>query len=89
VALGASRRTILGLVIGQGLKLAAIGIVLGLVGAFGVTRYVRTILYNVTPTDPVSFIGVAVFLTLVAVLASYIPARRATAVDPLVALRGE
>ena len=89
VALGADRRTILTLIVGQGLKLAAIGIVLGLLGAFGVTRYVRTILYNVTPTDPVSFIGVAVFLMLVATVASYVPARRATAVDPLVALRGE
>ena len=67
----------------------AIGVVLGLIGAFGVTRYLKTILYNVTPTDPVSFAGVAGFLTLVAIIASYVPARRAMAVDPLIALRNE
>lgn len=89
VALGASRPAILGLVIGQGLKLSLIGIVIGLVGAFFATMTVRTILYNITATDPLSYAGVAVFLTLVVVLASYVPARRATAVDPLVALRGE
>jgi len=89
VALGAARGAILRLIIGHGLKLAGIGIALGLVGAFGVTRYIRTILFNVTPTDPISFGGVAIFLVLVAIVASYVPARRATAVDPLVALRGE
>jgi putative ABC transport system permease protein len=89
VALGAGRATILRLVIGQGLKLACIGIVLGIAGAFGVTGFIRTLLYNVTPTDPISFGGVALFLALVAAIASYVPARRATAVDPLVALRGE
>jgi ABC-type lipoprotein release transport system permease subunit len=60
-----------------------------LLGAVGATQYVRTLLYNVTPTDPLIFTGVAVFLILVAAIASYVPARRATAVDPLVALRGE
>ena len=75
--------------LGQGVRLAAIGIVLGLVGAFGVTRFLKTMLYNVTPTDPVSFAGVAGFLTLVAIIASYVPARRAMAVDPLIALRNE
>jgi ABC-type antimicrobial peptide transport system permease subunit len=89
VALGAGRATILRLVIGQGVKLALIGVAIGLLGAVGATQYVRTLLYNVTPTDPVIFTGVAVFLILVAALASYVPARRATAVDPLVALRGE
>ena len=58
-------------------------------GAFGITRVIRTLLYNVTPTDPVSFLGVALFLTLIAVVASYLPARRATTVDPIVALRNE
>jgi putative ABC transport system permease protein len=89
VALGAGRGRIMRLVIGQGMRLALIGVVLGLVGAFFATQYVRTILFNVTPTDPVIFSGVSVFLILIAVLASYVPARRATAVDPLVALRGE
>jgi putative ABC transport system permease protein len=89
VALGADRRAVLRLVVGEGLKLAAIGIAFGLLGAFGVTRVIRSMLYNVTPTDPLSFGGVAVFLTCIAVLASYIPARRATAVDPMIALRAE
>ena len=89
VALGAGRSTIMRLVIGQGVKLALIGVVLGLLGALGATQYVRTLLYNVTPTDPVIFASVAVFLLAVAAIASYVPARRATAVDPLVALRGE
>ena len=62
VALGAGRRDVMRLVLGQGLRLAAIGIAVGLVGALGVTRYIRTLLYNVTPTDPVSFTFVAVFL---------------------------
>jgi putative ABC transport system permease protein len=89
VALGAERAHVLRLVVWQGLKLAAVGIVVGLGAAFGVTRFIRTLLYNVTPTDPVSFAAVALFLTGVAFVASYVPARRATAVDPLVALRGE
>ena len=89
VALGAGRGAILRMVITQGIKLALIGVVVGLFGAFGAAQYVRTILYNVTPTDPVIFSGVAVFLVLVAALASYVPARRATAVDPLTALRSE
>ena len=89
VALGADRAHVLRLVVWQGLKLAALGIVFGLGAAFGVTRFIRTLLYNVTPTDPVSFAGVALFLIAVAFLASYVPARRATAVDPIIALRGE
>jgi len=64
-------------------------VMFGLLGAWGVTRLIATLLYNVTPTDPASFGGVAVFLTLTAVLASYIPARRAMAVDPIVALRND
>ena len=89
VALGAERRDVLRLIIGQGLKLAAVGVVVGLAGAFAVTPVIRTLLYNVTPTDPLSFAGVAAFLIGVATVASYIPARRALLVDPIVALRGE
>jgi putative ABC transport system permease protein len=89
VALGADRSAVLRLVVGHGLKLAGAGIALGLAAALGVTRVIRTLLFSVTPTDPLSFGGVAIFLTLVAALASYFPARRATAVDPLVALRSE
>lgn len=89
VALGAGRGDVLRLIVGQGVRLAAIGIGVGLVGSFAVTRVVRTLLFNVTPTDPVSFIGVSLFLVFIAALASYIPARRATAVDPLIALRAQ
>jgi ABC-type lipoprotein release transport system permease subunit len=71
------------------LRLAGVGIVLGMLGAVGVTWVIKSILYNVTPTDPVSFGGVALFLTVTAALASYIPARRAMAVDPIVALRND
>ena len=89
VALGAARRDVLRLILGHGMKLAAIGIVLGVIGAAGATQFIKTVLYNVTPTDPLSFTGVAVFLTVVALVASYVPARRAMAVDPIVALRNE
>jgi ABC-type antimicrobial peptide transport system permease subunit len=89
IALGAKGSDVLGLVVRQGLTLAAAGVVLGLVGAFGVTRVIQSLLYNVTATDPISFGGVALFLALIAAAASYLPARRATAVDPIVALRNE
>ena len=62
---------------------------IGLIGAFGITRVISSLLYNVTPTDPISFGGVALFLAAIAVVASYLPARRATNVDPIVALRNE
>ena len=89
IALGASRAAVLGLVIRQGAMLALIGVIAGLVGAFGITRVIRSLLYNVTPTDPLSFGGVTLFLAGIAVLASYLPARRATNVDPIIALRNE
>ncbi|MBI3263966.1 MAG: ABC transporter permease [Acidobacteria bacterium] len=89
VALGAGRGDVLRLIVGQGVRLAAIGVAVGLVGSFAVTRVIRTLLFNVTPTDPGSFIGVSVFLVLIAALASYAPARRAIAVDPLIALRAQ
>ncbi len=89
IALGARQADVLGLVVKQGLTLAGIGVLVGLLGAFGITRVIRSLLYNVTPTDPISFAGVAAFLALIAVAASYLPARRATNVDPIVALRNE
>jgi putative ABC transport system permease protein len=89
VALGAARADVLKLVIVDGVKLAIIGVGLGALGSFFVTPVVRTQLYNVSPTDPLSFLAVSLFLTSIAFLASYLPARRATAVDPLVALRAE
>jgi predicted permease len=87
VALGARRADVLRLVVGQGMRLSAIGLGVGLVGALGVTRVVRSLLFGVTPTDPVSFAGITVFLILVAAVASWLPARRAMGVDPIVALR--
>ena len=89
VALGARRRDVLGLVLKEALRLTALGVGLGLVGAFAATRVLRSLLFEVKPTDPVTFICLSLLLTLVALLASYIPARRATKVDPLVALRYE
>ncbi len=89
VALGAGRAAILRMVIAQGVRLALVGVIVGLFGAFGAGQFVRTVLYNVRPTDPAIFTGMALFLILVAALASYVPARRATAVDPLTALRAE
>lgn len=89
IALGAQRGDVVSLVVRQGMSLAAIGVVIGLIAAFGVTRVVRSLLIGVSPTDPISFISVPVFLGVVAFLASFVPARRATRVDPIVALRAE
>jgi putative ABC transport system permease protein len=89
VALGAGRRDVLRMIVGQGLRLAAIGIVIGLIGALGAAQLIASLLYNVRPSDPTTFSVVAMFLASVAATASYIPARRATAVDPIVALRNE
>ena len=89
VALGATRRDIMTLVLGHGLKMTIVGVALGLVAAFGLTRLIRTMLYGVGATDPATFAIIAVLLTIVAVVACYLPARRATKVDPLTALRSE
>jgi len=89
VALGASRRDIMALVLGHGLKMTVVGIALGLIAAFGLTRLISAMLYGVSPKDPVTFGAIAVLLMFVALLACYIPARRATKVDPLDALRNE
>jgi len=76
-------------VVGQGLLLAAIGVTIGLAASFGVTRVMSSLLYGVKATDVATFAAVAVVLSAVAALACYIPARRATRVDPIVALRHE
>jgi len=89
LALGAQRRDVLKLVLGNGMALVVIGLALGIGGAFGLTRFLRTLLFEVTPTDPLTFLAVASCLGFVALAACYIPARRATRVDPLEALRDE
>ena len=88
-ALGASRSDVLRLIVGQGFKLALIGVGMGIVGALMLTRFVSSLLYGVRPSDPATFLAVSLLLAGVALLASYIPARRATKVDPMVALRYE
>jgi len=89
VALGAQRGDVLRLIVGHGALLGGAGIVIGLAGALGVTRFLRTMLFGVSPFDPGSFVGVSLLLTTIALLASYIPARRAAKVDPVEALRYE
>lgn len=86
-ALGADRRSILSLVLAQGMKTAAIGVVVGLAAALALTRYMQSQLYGVTAHDVSIFAGVTALLMVVAAAACYIPARRATRIDPMVALR--
>jgi putative ABC transport system permease protein len=89
MALGARASDLIGLIVREGLRLAVVGLALGLAGAFVLTRFLTTQLFGVTPTDPATFAGVAALLALVAVAATAIPARRAGLVDPLVTLRNE
>jgi putative ABC transport system permease protein len=89
VALGARPWRVVRLVLVEGLALAAAGLAIGLAGALALTRLLASLLYGTTPTDPMTFVGVTLFLAVVALAATYIPARRATRVDPVVALRTE
>ncbi|HEV2914607.1 MAG TPA: ABC transporter permease [Pyrinomonadaceae bacterium] len=89
MALGARRSDVIRLIVGQGIKLALVGVGLGMIGAFALTRVISSLLYNVSPTDPAVFAGVSVLLTMVSLLACFVPALRATRVDPVIALRDE
>lgn len=89
MALGAKRSAVLGMIVGYGFKLAGIGVVVGIAGSLILTRYLRAFLFGVTTTDPITFITIPLALFAVALAASYIPARRALRVDPIIALRYE
>jgi putative ABC transport system permease protein len=89
MALGADKHTILAMILRQGLLPAFIGVAAGLAGAFGATRLLQSLLYGVTSADPTSFFGVAAILSMVALLAVLIPARRAVSLDPVTALRSD
>jgi ABC-type antimicrobial peptide transport system permease subunit len=89
VALGAQSRDVMRLIVEQGMRITLLGIAAGLIGAFALTRLMSNLLYGVSPNDPLTFAAVAGLMTAVALLACLIPARRATKVDPLVALRYE
>jgi putative ABC transport system permease protein len=89
ISIGAKRRDVLKLVLGQTLVLAAVGIAGGLVTAIAVTRFAASLLYGISPADPATFTLIAVLLLLVSLVAGYFPARRATRIDPTIALRSE
>jgi ABC-type antimicrobial peptide transport system permease subunit len=89
MALGAARQDVLRMILGEGGRLAAIGVAIGIGAAFLLTQWLRTLLYGVSATDPITFVAVALLLLLTAMFACWIPARRASRVDPMIALRSE
>jgi hypothetical protein len=89
MALGASEQRILRLVLGEGVRIAIVGATLGIIGALASTRLIQSLLYETVPTDPVTFVITPLLLGAVALLATYLPARRATRLDPTLAIRGE
>jgi len=88
-ALGASRASVLGLIVKQGMTLVGIGVCIGIVGALGLARLMASLLFGVKASDPLTFVAATLVLSAVAFVATYLPARRATAVDPVVMLRYE
>jgi putative ABC transport system permease protein len=89
MAIGATQREIVRLVVFQGMTLAITGVGAGLAAAFVFTRLMRSLLFGISSADPVTFAGISLLLTLVALLATYIPARRAARIDPILCLRSE
>jgi ABC-type antimicrobial peptide transport system permease subunit len=89
MALGAQTREVLKLIIGQGMMLSLIGMTIGLASAIAVTRLMRNLLFGVSPTDPLTFVIISLLLIFVSLIACWIPARRATKLDPMIALRTE
>jgi ABC-type lipoprotein release transport system permease subunit len=89
VALGAPPQRVLGLMLRQGMAPVGVGLVVGLGGAFAITRVLQSLLFEVSASDPATFVGVAALLTVVALAASYLPSRRATRVQPAITLREE
>ena len=87
MALGALPAHVLALVVGHGMRLAAVGLALGVAVALGVTHFVRGFLYGVSPADPLTFVAILVVLATVTLVATWLPARRAARVDPMIALR--
>ena len=87
IALGATQRNILSLVVRQGMALTFSGVAIGLAAAFLLTRLMRTLLYGVEATDPITFVGISLLLAMIALLASYIPAQRAARIEPIISLR--
>jgi putative ABC transport system permease protein len=89
LALGADRGTIVGMIVKSGVLLTGVGVGIGIVAALLLTRLIASLLYEVSPSDPITFFGVPAALITMAIIASYVPARRAAKVDPMVALRYE
>ncbi|MDQ3135783.1 MAG: FtsX-like permease family protein, partial [Acidobacteriota bacterium] len=89
LALGARRRQIIGMMLEQGMRLLAIGLLIGFLGALATSRVLRSLLFEVSPTDPLTYAGVALLLAGVAAVACWIPAHRASRVDPMITLRAE
>ena len=89
IALGAGREDVMKMIVLQGARIASTGLIIGMLAAFGLTRYLEKLLFSVSPEDPATFAMVALVLALVALLACYIPARRTLRVDPMISLRYE